>query len=90
MIVKNKKDRVVKKVGQLNNKAYGFKELSKDDCRLAKKLLENFVKKIRTEFQQLSFNFHNLLHIRDVVRFNGLLDKYSAYKFKKFYFLLKH
>lgn len=60
-----------------------------DNCNLAESLLEEFVRDFKDMYGELSFNFHSLLHLADVVRHHGPLDRYSAYKFENWYQLLR-
>lgn len=64
-------------------------EVTEDECRTAEILLRQFVKTFHDVFDELSFNFHNILHLVDVVRRHGPVDKYSAYKYENFYFLMR-
>lgn len=63
--------------------------VEENNCKIAELLLQNFVTTFHLTFEELSYNFHNLLHLGDVVRKHGPLDKYSAYKYENFYFLLR-
>lgn len=63
--------------------------VSEENCNTAEVLLQNFVSTFKNIFEELSFNFHNLLHLVEGVRRHGPLHKYSAYKYENFYFLLR-
>lgn len=60
-----------------------------ENCNLAETLLGEFTCNFREMFGELSFNFHSLLHLADMVRFHGPLNRYSAYKFENWYQLLR-
>lgn len=60
-----------------------------DACNLAESLLQDFVIDFKHTFGELSFNFHSLLHLAEVARVHGPLDKYSAYKYENWYQLLR-
>lgn len=63
---------------------------SLEDCDIAEKLFSDFVKEFHDNFSELSYNFHCLLHLTDMVRKNGPLFRYSAYPFENFYQLFRH
>lgn len=55
----------------------------------ADELLNEFVQSFKQKYSELSFNFHALLHLAEIVRLKGPLYKYSAYKYENFYQLLR-